>query len=77
MNTALYSETGHSFAPKETTSSCMLLVMRVCSNDRPTSSAGNVCHIYLSYINSISCRWCACATLGNSAARLGLKYVFI
>lgn len=75
VNTALYSETSNSFAHKEMTSSPMLLVMQVRSNDRPTSSAGNICHIYLSYINSISCRWSAAATSGKSTARLFLKYV--
>lgn len=78
MDTALYSETSHSFAPKEKTSVHMLLVMQVCSNNRPISSAGNLFHIYLSYINSITCSLSASATSGKSldisTARLFLKY---
>lgn len=57
MDTALYSESSHSFAPKEKTTLRMLLVI---------SSAGNLFHIYLSYINSVTCSLSASATYGKS-----------
>lgn len=68
MHTALYSETSHSFAPKEKTSLRMLLVM---------SSAGHLFHIHLSYLNSITGSLSASATYGKSldvsTARLFFK----